>query len=451
MQAIADGEYHGEKFEAGRKGIALVSQSGGLGFGIYSRARLQGLKFTYVVAVGNQALLGINDVVEYMLHDPDTNVIVVILEGLVEPSRFRTILDKAAVLRKPVIVSKIGRSEVGMKAVTTHTGALAGNYKAYQAVFQQYGVQETDNFAQLIDTACCFCHLADCLPTGNRVGILTPSGGAGIMLADKCEEQGLAVSELDVLTRRRLAEVLPAYASLANPVDMTAQGVIEAGYAVPLQIMLACPELDAVVVVCATYNAEYIAADMETLRSIREASDKPVVFCAYTATDPEALKLLAEAGFPVITDMQNCASALSAMLDYYRYLKRRESHGTQVSTTSSVRVDWNRFGGRKVLCEYEVKSLLANLGFFQPHSTFVRTAGEAVKHFEEHALPLAMKIQSPDIPHKTETGGVLLNLKTPQAVKDGFVRLMENANEYNPAARRTWVYCWNPCQNPVMK
>ncbi len=434
--AVANGEYHGEKFEAGQKGIALVSQSGGLGFGIYSRARLQGLRFTHVVAAGNQALLGIHDFVEYALHDADTSVIVVVLEGLIEPSGFRAVLEQAAELRKPVIVCKIGRAEVGARAVTTHTGALAGNYQAYQAVFRRYGVQEAHNIAQLIDTACCLCHLADRLPAGRRIGILTPSGGAGIMLADKCEEQGLEINELDTLTRRRLGEVLPPYASLANPVDITAQGVIEAGYAAPLKIMLACPELDAVVVVCATYSAEYIAADMETFRSIRESSDKPVLFCAYTASNPDVMKFLVEAGFPFITDMQNCASALYSMVNYHRYLNHMPAPETAIPPVQPLLVDLHQFCGRRNLCEYEVKSILADLGLLQPAGLLARTAEQAVEYFEKYASPVAvaMKIQSPDIPHKTDTGGVLLNLDTAQAVRDGFSRLMENRARYETGA-----------------
>ena len=432
--AVANGEYHGEKFSAGHKGIALVSQSGGLGFGIYNRARLQGLKFTYVVAAGNQALLGIHDFVEYVLQDPDTNVIVVVLEGLIDASRFLTVLKKATGLCKPVIVCKIGRSEAGASAVTTHTGALAGNYQAYQAVFRQYGVQEAHDIAQVIDTAGCFSHLTDLLPPGRRIGILTPSGGAGIMLADKCEEQGLEVNQLDSLTRRRLSEVLPPYASLANPVDITAQGVIQVGYAAPLKIMLACPELDAVVVVCATYSAEYIAADMESLRAIRETCDKPVLFCSYTSPSQEASKLLAEAGFPLMGDMQNCASALSAMLNYHRYLERMQSPETQVPAANQAPVDLKQFGERKVLCEYEVKPLLVQPGFPQSGGVLARSAEEAVQYFEKYAYPMAMKIQSPDIPHKTDTGGVLLNLDSPEALRDGFFRLMENAASQNPDA-----------------
>jgi acetyltransferase len=432
--AVANGEYHGEKFAAGHKGVALVSQSGGLGFGIYNRARRQGLRFTHVVAAGNQALLRIHDIVEYALHDSDTGIIVVVLEGLVKPSGFRAVLEQAAELRKPVIICKIGRAEVGARAVTTHTGAMAGNYKAYQAVFRQYGVQESDNIAQVIGTACCFCHLADRLPAGRRVGILTPSGGAGIMLADMCEEAGLEVNEPDLPTGRRLAEILPPYASLANPVDITAQGVIEVGYASPLEIMLACPEFDAVVVVCATYNAAYIAADMKTLCAIREASDKPVLFCTYTAADHDVSKLLTEAGFPYLADMQNCAHALSAMVNYRHYLNSMQSHDTQEAKVNSVDIELRQFWKREVLCEYEVKSLLAELGLSQPAGALVRTASEAVEYFERHASPMAMKIQSPDIPHKTDTGGVLLNLDSAKAIRDGFFRLMENAAGHNPDA-----------------
>ena len=432
--AVANGEYHGEQFNAEHKGIALVSQSGGLGFGIYDRARLQGLKFTYIVAAGNQALLGIHDFIEYVLQDTDTNVVVVVLEGLMDASRFLMVLKKATELCKPVIVCKIGRSEAGVSAVTTHTGTLAGNYQAYQAVFRQYGAQEADNITQVIDTACCFCHLADRLPAGRRVGILTPSGGAGIMLADKCEEQGLEVNQLDSLTRLRLAEVLPPYASLLNPVDITAQGVIGVGYAIPLKIMLTCPDLDVIVVICATYSAEYIAADMEALRAIREASDKPILFCSYTSSNQEASKLLVEAGYPFIGDIRNCAPALSALFNYHRYLERMGSRETQVSTANQAPVDLKQFGEREVLCEYEVKSLLAQLGFRQSGNALARTAEEAVQHFEQYASPVAMKIQSPDIPHKTDTGGVLLNLDSAKALRDGFFRLMENATRQNPDA-----------------
>ena len=210
-------------------GIAAVSHSGGVGFSFFNRGRPKSLKFSHVVSMGNEAGVTSLDVVEHLVDDADTDVIMMFIEGLKSPSRLAEVAAKAARAAKPIVVAKMGSSEAGAKAAASHTASLAGSYQAYQAMFNRYGVYNAEHSEELIDVAGAFAYFKGCLPRGKRVAVLTPSGGAGIWLADACVAAGLEVPELDAATQAAMDQHLPAYGASRNPVDLTAQAVSEIG------------------------------------------------------------------------------------------------------------------------------------------------------------------------------------------------------------------------------
>src|SRR3974390_1658931 len=211
--------------------VSVISQSGGLGYAFFDRARGRNLSFRHIVTTGNEAALETSDVLDYMLDEGGPDVFLLLLEDVKTPAKFRRAADKALRLGKPLIVAKIGQPEPGRRAVASHTAALAGSNAAYRAIFQHYGVIEGNDFDEMIDRAVGFLACGHKLPPGRRIGICTSSGGAGVWMADACVRAGLEVPELDAATRKAVDVYLPSYGTSQNPIDSTAQGVHKLGYA----------------------------------------------------------------------------------------------------------------------------------------------------------------------------------------------------------------------------
>ena len=240
---------NGLRPEASRgRGIAVVSQSGGIGFSFFHRGRPKALNFSFVVSTGNEAGLNAMDVAAYLVEDDETAVVLAFLEGVRAPEKLLRVASRAADLRKPLIFAKVGRSEAAAAAAASHTASLAGAARSYDAVFRRCGILSGEDQDHMVDVAAAFAFFGDRLPKGTRVGILTPSGGAGTWLADVCEHHGLTVPVLDAQTRAAIDRMLPAYGATRNPVDVTAQVIFTVGYAPALELLARAPGIDAVLV-----------------------------------------------------------------------------------------------------------------------------------------------------------------------------------------------------------
>ncbi len=417
-------------------GIAVVSQSGGIGFSFFNRGRPKELRFSFVVSMGNEAGLEGLDVIDYLLCDDNSTVVLGFIEGFRTPAKFARVARRAASLRKPLVLVKVGGSEAGAEAAASHTASLAGSHRAYQAMFRRYGVVPGRDVDAMIDTAACFSYFRDRLPKGKRVAILTPSGGAGIWLADVCEAHGLEVPELDPETRAAIDRLLPAYGTSRNPVDVTAQVIFKLGYAPVLELIAASPNVDAVLVAGSLGLLKYVKPQLEALTRLGQNIDIPVIFCAYTLAHPEALALLARAGFPCLTSMPNAAQAISAMADYRHFLERFETDRRETPTPLAfpASVAKRLTGGARVLCEHEAKSVLAELGVAQFRDTLAASESEAVSAALELGRPVALKVQSPDISHRHQAGAVALGLREEQAIRSAYRSVLENARHHHPDA-----------------
>lgn len=417
-------------------GIAVVSQSGGVGFSFFNRGRPKELHFSFVVSMGNEAGLEGLDVADYLLDDAGTDAVLMFVEGFRTPAKFARVASRAASLRKPLVIAKVGRSEAGAEAAASHTASLAGSQRAYDAMFARHGVVPGRDVDEMIDIAGAFSYFRDRLPRGKRVAILTPSGGAGIWLADVCEANGLTVPELDAPTRAAIDRLLPAYGTSRNPVDVTAQVIHQLGYAPVLELVAASPSIDAVLVAGSMGLARYVRPQLEELAQLGERIDKPVIFCAYTLAHPEAVAMLAGAGFPCLTSMPNAARAIAAMADYCEFLERREGDvaGDGASFALPDRVADRLANSGATLCEHEAKEVLADLGIGKRVDTLATSEDEAASAAAALDLAVVCKVQSPDISHRAEIGAVALDLGSEDAVRRAYRSILDNARSAHPDA-----------------
>jgi acetate---CoA ligase (ADP-forming) len=420
----------------GRGQVSVISQSGGLGFAFFDRARPRNLAFRHVVTTGNEAALEVSDFIDYMLDEGKTDVFLLLIEDVKTPEKFKRAAERALRAGKPLIVAKIGQSEPGSRAVVSHTAALAGSQAAYRAIFDRYGLIEGCDFDEMIDLAAGFLACGNRMPAGNRVGICTSSGGAGVWMADACGAAGLDVPVLDEKTRAAIDIHLPSYGTSQNPVDSTAQGVHKLGYAEFARLVAQSPRIDGVIVVVTARRSAFLENDLQKLTDLARDSTKPVFMWTYTLPSARSIEILNEAGYPLFTGAHGCARTMRAMADY-RALRERllRSNATTTHVMGREKVRAMLADSDSVLCEYRARLLLSAYGIGDENAgNLVQSPDQAVEAARAIGRPVALKVQSDDIPHKTEAGAVALNLSG-DAVRDGYNRVLAAAKRHSPTAR----------------
>ena len=420
-----------------RRQLAVIAQSGGIGFAFFDHGRAKELSLRYVVTTGNEACLETLDFADYILDEGKTDALLMLLEDVKSPETFRGVAEKALKAGKPIIVNKIGQSDAGARAAASHTAALAGAPAAYRAMFARYGLIEGRDIAEMVDIASGFLSFPGRLPAGRRVGICTSSGGGGGWMADACVAAGLEVPELDAETRGRIDVHLPSYGTSQNPVDATAQAVYKLGYAGLIDLVAPSPMIDAVIVVLTARSHANIERQQEELERLAKETAKPILLWSYTLPAQRSVEILAAAGYPLFTSIPNCARTLRAMADY-RALRERFLRPIEVR--SSLAAD--KAGAARalavagpVLCEWDARAVLAYYAIGTEGIGTLATTREAAQA-AARAIggPVALKVQSPDILHKTEAGAVGLNLATPDEVGTAYDRLLASARRHAPDA-----------------
>ena len=421
----------------GKGQVSVISQSGGLGFAFFDRARPRNLAFRHIVTTGNEAALDVADFLDYMLDEGGTDVFLLLLEDVKSPAKFRRAADKALRAGKPLIVGKIGRSEPGSRAVMSHTGALAGSHVAYRAIFQHHGVIEGQDFDDMIDLAAGFLACGEKLPAGRRMGICTSSGGAGVWMADACAAAGLEVPVLDDATRKAIDVHLPSYGTSQNPVDSTAQGVHKLGYTEFARLVGQSPMVDGVIVVVTARRSAFLENDLPKLQNLGRESKKPVFMWTYTLPSSRSVEILNEAGYPLFTGALGCARTMRAMADY-RALRERLLRPADMSNIAAPDRDAARAmlaASMPVLCEWHARPVLAAYGIGGDEAgQLVHSAAEAEAAIRAMARPAALKVQSADLPHKTEAGAVALAVSS-EGARAAYERVVAGALRHAPHAR----------------
>jgi acyl-CoA synthetase (NDP forming) len=302
--------------------IAVVAQSGGVGFGILNRGREQGMGFHTVISTGNEVDLEWLDYVEYLLDQPSVRVVLGFLEGLRRPERLSQVAAKAAELRKPLILVKIGRSDAGARAAAAHTGSLVGSDDEYAAAFRDLGILRVDDVDEMLDLAAYFC--VGRLPAGRRVAVLTTSGGAGAWLADACAMQGLEVPAPEPEVCQEIAAFIPSYGSVRNPIDITAQGVFSGGFERALDLLTRSPRFDAVLCVGSLIREEATLKSLPDVARAIQGSRAPVAYYSYTRPSPAVVAGLAELGIPCYPTPHRAARALASAAEYRAFIELHE-------------------------------------------------------------------------------------------------------------------------------
>ena len=418
--------------------ISFSSQSGALGLAILDKARELGIGLRHFASVGNKADVSGNDLLEYWENDPQTQVVLLYLESFGNPTRFMRIARRMT-RHKPIVVVKSGRTEAGARAASSHTGSLAGMDVAVDALLGQAGVVRTDTIEQLFDLAMLLANQP--VPEGRRVAILSNAGGPAIMASDACESHGLQVPALSVATEAALRAFLPPEASVRNPVDMIASAPASS-YERALTIVLDDPGIDAVIVL---FVPPVVTEATEVANAIRHAAAgarKPVATCFMgTHGIPPALTSLREGRLPSYAFPESAAIALSRAVRYGQWRRRPEGRVPALTGIDPARAravvarapqgGWLEPDGvREVLAAYGIAGLGAALA---------TTAAAAVAAAEKVGLPVAVKLVSATITHKSEVGGVVLGGAVADAVREAFETIARRVGERGRSAEMQGV------------
>ena len=415
--------------------ISAIAQSGGVGFSFFDRGRPKELPFNYILTTGNEAALEELDFVDHLLDTGETDIFMLFMEDVKSPEKLARVGEKALRAGKPIIVTKVGRSDAGQRAAASHTAALAGAYTGYRAMFARYGIIEGDDIEEMVDIASGFTHWSHMLPAGKRIGITTGSGGAGGLMADTAELAGLEVPVLDPAARAEIDKHLPAYGTSQNPVDGTAQAVRRVGYARLNRMVMNADNVDAVIGICSARHSSTFIRERDDLTELKRNADKPVVLCSYTLPREGSVEIVNRCGLPLFTNMRNCARSLREMADYRerreRFL-RRPNISTERKPDAGTAAALEAAGA--VLCEYAAKPLLAAYGIAGHGEQLATSPDAAAELAEKTGRKVALKVQSPDILHKTEAGAVALDLLGAAEARKAYEYLTANARAYSPGA-----------------
>jgi acyl-CoA synthetase (NDP forming) len=414
-------------FAAGKRRIGIVAQSGGIGFAIYHRAKALGVALSYVVSAGNEADLGAGEFFEYMVQDASTDVILLFIEGIRDVDKFLAAARRAAETGKPVIVTKVGRSGAGERAAASHTASMAGWSMAYDAVFEKYGFIISNDLDEAVAIAAVL--TTNPLPKGDRVAVLTVSGGAGIWGADTVSMQGLQVPELSAPIQNEIAKLLPSYGATRNPIDVTAQGVHSGGLQKSIDLLDASDEVDAILAVLSLSSDTRMPFKQAELKPVIDAQQKPIVFYSYTLPSDFARRELAACGVIVLSGLTHAAVAMRKLVERARFRL-----APQVDAAAIGLRDISAHMKSATLSEADSKALLREAGIALPDEVLVTERSALDAAIARVGLPLVAKIQSADIPHKSEVGGVRVNIATKGEVFLAYAALLENARRHRPDA-----------------
>ncbi|MFO7944649.1 MAG: acetate--CoA ligase family protein [Anaerolineales bacterium] len=414
--------------------MAFMSQSGALGTAILDWAQAGRLGLSKFVSLGNKADVSEIDLMKAWVDDPDTNVILMYSEGLPNGQEFIEVARE--ITRKmPLVAVKSGVTESGSRAVSSHTGSLAGSEQAYQAAFQQAGVLRAEDMASLFDMALALGYQP--LLKNNRIAIVTNAGGPGILATDALERRGMSLSRLEVETIQDLEQYLPDAASAANPVDVLGDARANR-YEFALKAVSEDPNVDGLLVVLTPQAMTEIGATAEAVGKISQEIDKPIMGCFMGEAKVESgIEVLRKYNVPNYSFPERAALAFRAMADYREIrLRPQPKFETFEVDQQAVRDVLERVKSedRYSIGDLEAWDILEAYGINIPKSKLAESQDQAVEYAAEIGYPVVLKITSPDILHKTDVGGVKVGLESPEEVRDAFELMLYRAERYLPEA-----------------
>ena len=386
--------------------VSVISQSGGILGSLLSRAAAAGIGLAKLVSTSNEADLGLADFVDYLTDDPHTTVILLYVESIRRPQQFRAATLRAKQAGKPIVVYKVGKSEAGMKAAISHTGALAGTDKMYDALFKEVGIIRAEKFSDFLDIPAAL--TSGRVLAGNRIAILTSTGGAGTLVADSLGLNGFETPAPDEITAERLRALQPGDQAVLdrNPIDVTLAGLQPDLLRGAIRALLDSPNYDALILILGSSSLAMPDLMASAVRDCMATSDKPVI--AYVSPhSPVAAALMTKQGIPAYTQPESCSVALKSMLHVHQ-LKAGITLKPRLAQLPP-RLDKASLGGS--LNEHEAKQLFSLFGIPSVREAVLDAANPHMQSLQGFKGQLVLKIVSNSILHKTEVGGVALNLE----------------------------------------
>ncbi len=406
--------------------VGMVSQSGAFGSHCFVLGRERGLGFSYWVTTGNEVDVDVAECIAFMAMDDETEVIAAYIEGCKDGARLEEALRLAYEARKPVIIQKVGRSETGTQAAASHTASLTGSDQVYDAIFERYNAFRCLTVDQLIDVT--YAASAGVYPKGNKVALGTISGGAGVMMADAAEDYGLDVAPMKEESQRKLKEMLP-FSAVRNPIDFTAQVYNDLSLITKnFEVILGEGEYDAVVGFFTALGYYEALSDsiLDRLRPIRDAYPDTLIVMSILGS-PETIRKFEKAGFPCIAEPCRALEVIAALATIAR--------GYEDGLPKPAKGDGMPRLESKTYNEAEAKAVLAEAGIAAPAEILAADPDAAAAAAEKIGFPVVLKIVSPEILHKTEIGGVVLNIETTDAVRTHYTDILERARAAHPDAK----------------
>jgi len=407
--------------------VGFVTQSGAFGTAIAALARKRGLGLGYFANTGNETDVTFADCLGRIVEDPRITTLAGYIEGITDGPGFISAAQRAMEIGKPLVVTKVGRTASGARAASSHTGALAGEDAVFDGIARQHGVIRARNEEHMLDivdmsttTAC---------PQGRGVGIVTQSGGAGVLMSDRAEEVGLNVPHLSEQTVARLRDILPAFGAAGNPVDVTAQFIADPSMLKEsVKAVLDDPDVHVAAVWLQLMDG-FVDTLTKTFRELKEETEKPFVV-SWVAAPEEGLRALRELGICALRGAEPTIDAIAALVDWEEARQSRLADAGEKSDQPALPAP-----GPGFVSTTKSVSLLGDAGVPVARVGLATSCEQAIKHAERIGWPVALKIESPDILHKTETGGVEIGLGDADSLRAAYERITFRAAQAAPEAR----------------
>ncbi len=419
-------------------GIAIITQSGALGISLMGKTAVMNIGLSGMFSLGNKSDVDESDLLEYLITDDSTRIIMMYVEGVKNGGRLVELLKKAT-SKKPVIVIKAGRSKRGAMAAASHTGSLAGSDAVFSDIMKQCGVIRAESIQEALD-ACKYISNSP-QPKGENSVIITNGGGMGVMAADACEKYSVNLYDNIEDLKRTFSKVVPAFGSVKNPVDLTGQATLE-NYKTAIDAALANKDIHTVICLgCETafFDASKIAEMIKGLYSNSKPA-KPLVYSFFGgARIEDCITSLKAVDIPAFSDVYEAVSCMGVLYENYRntaYATESDQKEEQGIDDPSIDVIVKKAlgEGRHFLLSYEAEKVMAAAGIRMPKSFLAKDFDEAVKFAEKIGYPVALKVVSKDIIHKSDAGGVALNLENRQEVLDAYQVILYNCKKAKPDA-----------------
>jgi len=416
--------------------IGFISQSGALGTAILDWAKTNKIGFSKFVSLGNKADISENDLFDDWENEKDTEVITAYLEGVKYGREFMKISSRVS-KKKPIIVIKSGNTDAGARAVSSHTGTLAGSARAYEAAFKQAGIIRANTIRDLFNYATAFSYQP--LPKGKKVAIITNAGGPGIMATDECEKNNILLASLEKETIDGLKEFLPEAANFYNPIDILGDALADR-YKKTLEVVIKDNNVDAIVMLL---TPQAMTQPYRTARAIVEVigksgKDIPVAASFMGGAEvKKAVRFLAEKNIPNFDIPEEAIDTLKVMMEYTDWKSKKEFpiESFDVDKESVERVFGRcRAEGRLELGEMEAREILKAYGIRVPEAELASDIDEAKEIAKRIGYPLVLKIVSPNILHKTDVGGVRIGIGNEKELEEDYDEILFHVRKYIPDA-----------------